>query len=250
MSIALIGGLFFYFSPSEDVAVFSRYNEFVESARVKIGQDENKAEQLNGNKKKTRRLPSSSPDENQSGQLDRPVRPATKFSHSVKKINVSKLDLADRLESKIQVQGKKYLVVNNLMAVKKEDLGPGPFGQWEEFAGYYLIKKSIKDSVDSNAKTVLYNEDSGGIAIFMGVLKIQFFDYADNDKLKEIMTRIYADSIRMELIEERENINLAFYQFENYEQTMSVYHLLQTEELKKIIKRTTIDLIQWKRLPK
>lgn len=142
--------------------------------------------------------------------------------------------------------GVKYKLIRNLMAIKEEDFVPTQYESEGKFNGYYLVKKDT-DDLERSALAVIYNEDTKGIAIFTGILKIKFIDFEQASVLGEMIQAKTGGAISLHITEEYPHINMAFFKFDNYEQTMNVYDLLNSNSFKTIIERVTIDLLQWHR---
>lgn len=174
------------------------------------------------------------------------LRAPKKNHSSLKHIDRSKLIFSTELNSYWKSDGVQYQLVKNLMAIKEEDFIPMQYESEGQLNGYYLVKKE-SDDYERSALAVVYNEDTKGVAIFTGILKIKFFDFEQASGLDEIIHSKLGRSIPMQIVEEYPHINMAFYKFDNFEQTMMVYDLLSSETLKETFERVTIDLLEWHR---
>lgn len=138
--------------------------------------------------------------------------------------------------------------VDNFFAILPEDYLPNNYEKVQELNGLYIVSYNGSKPVD--ALDVVKNNETGNLAIFTGILRVKLKDYDQAKGLIELINEdISAQNKKVEasVSLEFEHINIASYKFDNYESTIFVYKLLQTEPFEGLVERVTVDLIEWKR---
>ena len=141
-----------------------------------------------------------------------------------------------------------YSLVKNYIAVPADESIPYD-KRVKEFNNTYIIKFD-GDNPPPEAKAVVLNKGTGNFAIFTGVLRVKLSEYSMKEEIIDRLNKGVSDSAQVvspKITDEHENIQVATYQFDNYEQTMFVYKTLQTEPFQDDVKRVNIDLIEWSR---
>lgn len=159
-------------------------------------------------------------------------------------IDNSKVQITN--EAPIKILNSNYNIVKNLKAIRKEDYVEGKFKDVATLNSYYIVDVSEGETV-SDALVVLKDQTNSTLAIFTGILKVKFyeFDYAYN--MKWLIFNRSGKEINLKMVNQLDYINIAYYQFDSFEDTMLAYKILQADEFDDIISRVTIDVIQWRR---
>lgn len=152
--------------------------------------------------------------------------------------------MKNNIKNKLKAQKSKYINIGDLQisllddtfAVKISDIDEKQYKIIEERKGYYLVE--AKDGVSVHSLPVVAVEGSSTLGIFTGVLKLKFNNYS---KLETVLDGKNFDYI---ITQKYPGIDRAFFQFDNYSDTMSAF-----EELKKSqdIDTVEIEILQYQR---
>ena len=161
--------------------------------------------------------------------------------------NISIASVEESSFNEFEFKDVTYQKIGNFIALDKRDFSPMQYPIYEVFNTYYIVELGEGETLPDGALTMLKTKDSPHGAVFTGILKVKLFHFSDAGSLIQDLNSKYNLNINSEIKEEHENINVVFYQFDSFEDTMKVYELITTPDFSEQVQRVNIDLNQWYR---
>jgi|TARA_Y100000768_G_scaffold381872_1_gene361244 hypothetical protein len=153
---------------------------------------------------------------------------------------------------KFEVGDQKYEKLENVYAINKDQFLPNAYELLEEKNNLYIVYVPNDIPPPEDAYTVIKEEGFDNLIIFTGRLRVKFYDYGQVNYLVEMVNEISSSQkfYQVGINRSLEHINVATYEFNDYEQTMSFYEYLKHSRFDTVVIRVTIDMIQWQRVAK
>lgn len=249
--LALLGIGFYYFFPGKKDFEMNKYSAKRESNSRKTSsllKPETRLKNQGQEKSHTISKPKVSKGRKIAGsQIGPQIKQATRESFKMSYRAPSNTKLAPEF-SDFTFRDVDYSLVENYIAVPADDSIPYD-KRVKEFNNTYIIKFD-GDNLPPEAKAVVLNKGTGNFAIFTGILRVKLSQYSMKEDIINRLNNGVSDSAQIvspKITDEHENIQVATYKFDSYEQTMFVFKTLQTEPFQADVKRVNIDLIEWSR---